>query len=365
MTDPANMRVLLCRPHGGLNDTLCRIAHCWRYATRFGRHLLIDTRRCSLQAPLDQYFEWTGPGAPVSCALDASAWSALNAMRCRPACIEGRVDSACAIRVRGAGNAMDSRTFMSLRFAEVGTSDFERDHGEQLLVWEGSGGGTESADVLPHLRLAPHLRSRVEHAVATLEPAYSALHVRNTDYRTDYRRLFRRVRRLGISGPLLVCSDDPRVVACARRMLRNPILAFSGRARSLDRTGALHLPSAYASEAEVQNAVAESIIDLIALGNAQRLCCGTVMNGWASGFSFLACHLCRNKGVIDSLLGVPRAQWRDSEPGAAMVLDIAGGWRQRAWLLRRRAGALRRAVASRAAHLLEGLSGSHARTTGR
>jgi hypothetical protein len=338
MRDLAHQRVLLCRPHGGLNDSLCRIAHCWDYAMRFGRHLLIDTSRCALRVPFDELFELVDGTAPVSCVRDPTVWRALNAMRCRPACIEGRLDSACAIAIRGAGNVMDAHTRMSLRFAEVGTSDFARDHSEQLLVHEGHGGGTASAELLPHLRLAPHVRRRVEDAISGLEPAYSALHVRNTDYRTDYRTLLRRVSRLRIEGPVLVCSDDPRVIDCARRTLRIRVLAFPQRASSRNAMGALHLPDSHATEMDARNAAVDSIIELMALGNATRLLCSATMNGPVSGFSFLACHLCRNKGVADSLLGVPREQWRGADHDAAAVLEIGGSWRHRAWLLRQALG---------------------------
>lgn len=338
MADLTHMRILLCRPHGGLNDSLCRISHCWDYAMRFGRHLLIDTSRCALRVPLDELFELVDGNAPVSCVRDPSVWGVLNAMRCRPAYIEGRVGGAGGITFPGAGTLGFERSHAPPRFAAVGTGDFERDHSEQLLVYEGSGGGTASFDLLPQLRLAPDVRHRVQDAIATLEPGYSALHLRNTDYQTDYRTLLRRVSRMRIDGPMLVCSDDPRMVAYARRVLHNPVLAFSGRARSRDATGAVHYPNSYSTELEAQTAVVDSIVDLMALGNARRLFCGTVMSGLVSGFSQLACHLCRNKGVADSLLGLPRAQWREPDHDAAAVLDIAGSWRHRAWLLRRALG---------------------------
>ena len=305
---------------------------------RFGRHLLIDTSRCAVRVPLDELFEFVDGNAPVSCVRDPSVWGVLNSMRCRPACVEGRVDGAGERAVPAAGTAASGRRQAPPRFAAVGTSDFERDHSEQLLVYEGSGGGTASFDLLPRLRLAPHVRRRVQDAIAALEPGYSALHVRNTDYRTDYRTLLRRVSRMRIEGPVLVCSDDPRMVAYARRVLRNSVLAFPPRAGSRNAKGALHLPDSYATQLEAQNAAVESIIDLMALANAQRLFCGTVMSGLVSGFSQLACHLCRNKGVADALLGLPRAQWREPDHDAAAVLDIAGSLRHRAWLLRRALG---------------------------
>ena len=37
------MKYLLCRPRGGLNDTLNQIELCWRYSEIYNRILIIDT----------------------------------------------------------------------------------------------------------------------------------------------------------------------------------------------------------------------------------------------------------------------------------------------------------------------------------
>lgn len=290
-------RVLLCRPHGGLNDTLCRISECLTYAARFGRHLIIDTSR--------------------------------------PICVRGRIDRYRAVSVPGAGNVVDADTGLSVRFAEAGTPGFELDYDEELLVHEAHGGGTTSADLLPRLRLAPEISQSVRSALASLAHGYSGIHIRNTDLNTDWRALFRQVRQHGIEGHVLVCSDDPRVTDCARSMLANPVLAFGGRPMSRNRSGALHLAGAYADPSQFRAAAVNALIDLCALGEARMVFCGQTMAQRVSGFSFLACHLCRNKGLIDSLMGVPEAERRKPDPTAAVILDVNGGWRHRMWRMHR------------------------------
>ena len=322
-------RVLLCRPHGGLNDTLCRISVCWRYAERFGRHLVIDTRRSSLAAPFDRHFTLAHRTAEVSCSLTPDLRERLDSMRCRPSCLEGRIDGVRAISAAGSPNMVDSVTRQPLQFAEASTAAFERDHDEPLLVYEGHGGGTSSADLLPHLRLAPEVLERVRVAMKPLESPYSAVHVRNTDLRTDWRRLLREVGRVHRSGPLLLCSDDPRVISRARAALDVPVLSFQGRPQSIDPTGTLHHRHSHATADAWLQAAREAIVDLIALGNAQRIYCGLTTAGRISGFSFLASHLCSNPGTLDALLGVPPQQRRPSDPDAAVTLDVSGGWRHR------------------------------------
>lgn len=324
-------RVLLCRPHGGLNDALCRISECWTYATRFNRHLVIDARRCSLFGPFDEYFEVADAQAAVSPSLTPELCDSLNAMRCRPQCLQGRIDTSEAVRVPGAGNVMDSRTGQSLRFAEAGTPDFERDYEEALLVHEGYGGGTTSGDLLPHLRLSPAVRDAVREAMESLGAPYSAIHIRNTDLRTDHRRLIRHVRRRHAAGMLLVCSDDPRAVEFAKKLMPGRVTAFHGRSRSHDPAGTLHKLISHPDPAARRHAAVHALTDLMALANAQQVFCGHTMAHRISGFSFLACHLCCNKGLVDALMGVPVGRRRASDPHAAIVLDVNGGWRHRLW----------------------------------
>ena len=329
-------RALLCRPHGGLNDALCRISECLAYARRFNRHLVIDTRHCSLFGPFGGYFAFTRDEPAVSPSLTPALCDWLNSMTCRPRCLEGRVEPSEAITRPGAGNVMDSRTGQSVRFAEAGTPEFEQDYREALLVHEGHGGGTTSADLLPLLRLSSSIRDTVRTATMSLPAAYSAIHIRNTDLRTDHRPLLKEVERRATTGAILVCSDDPSVIDRARRMMPERAIAFADRSRSHDRAGTLHKRTSHLNAAARHQAAIDALTDLIALGNAREIFCAHTMAQRLSGFSFLACHLCANKGVIDALMGVPEPERRPPNPHAAIVIDVNGGWRHRLWQAKNR-----------------------------
>lgn len=342
MRDAADFsRVLLCRPHGGLNDTLCRIAECLSYAIRFGRYLVIDTSRCVLRGPFSDYFEFADDTLRVSSELSEDTCARLNTLRCRPAGVQGRIGHYRSAVVSGNGNAIDLDTGQSVRFADAKTSAFRCDYSEELLVFEGCGGGEASADLLPQLRLAPPVREAVRRALATLPPSYSAIHIRNTDLNTDYRALFRQVRQHGLDGPILVCSDDPRVIACARSMLGNPVLAFEGRFPSNSRSRALHLHRPNTDPSRHRAAAVDALVDLCALGGARQLFVGQTMSMRISGFSFMASHLCDHKGTIDSLMGLPEEKWRAPELGATVVLEPTRGWRHRLWQLQQPLGRAR------------------------
>ena len=162
--------------------------------------------------------------------------------------------------------------------------------------------------------------------------------------------------------PLLVCSDDPEVVVYARRIFKGPVLDMARRTQSMDPTGALHRPGAQTTVEAQRRAAIDSLVDLLCLANAQSLYYGPVHSvldgvwlrqtgevvfrplgpGWVSGFSLLARHLCANKNVLDSLLGVTASR-REPDPHAVVQVDMRSvGRRALSGVRRRVAGVLKR-----------------------
>jgi hypothetical protein len=346
-------RYLLCRPRGGLNDTLCRIALCWQYAARFNRILVIDCRRSCLFGEFSDFFEIIDRSAPVAAVLDDALLRQLNALPCRPAALFGRLESYIAEREPGQRHR-DCETRTPTQFA-AHPATFAEDFAEPLLVYEDEGGGTASFSLLPGIRLAPAIREEVRAVLATLGQPYHAVHVRNTDYRTDYKTLFARIRGRVQAAPLLVCSDDPAVVSYARRFFAGPVLETPQQMQSMSPTGARHVAGAQATIGAQRRMAIESLIDLACLANAQTLYFGPAHSvldgpllrqtgrmvfrplqpGWLSGFSTLAEHLCTNKDILDAFLGDTSSR-RMPDPHAAIRVNQPGVGRQLLWRLRRR-----------------------------
>jgi len=62
-------RYVLCRPLGGLNDILCQIERCCRYAVRFDRIVVVETdfpRTIYFADAFDRYFESRDPALILS-----------------------------------------------------------------------------------------------------------------------------------------------------------------------------------------------------------------------------------------------------------------------------------------------------------
>ena len=345
-------RYLLCRPRGGLNDTLCRIQACWRYAERSGRHLVIDTAASSLAGDFTDYFELLPTAGPVTPVLDAPLLAHLNTLVCRPAVVAGRLDRYVARPMGDRGfveQVSGERTRFDLEALEAAPTDLC----EPLLVYDDSGGGSASFELLARVRFSAAVRASAREALAALGPDYVTVHVRNTDDRTDYVGLFERLRRRVGRRVLLVRSDDPAVVDYARGVFAGPVLVSTVRQRSAHPQGVQHYPEAYHDVEARRRAAMDSLVDLVALSNARRLYyapIGGVLDlptatgqlsvrplrvGPVSGFSHLARYLCTRKDRLDALLDVPANQRRDPDLSAATeVCSMAT--RLRRWLSRSR-----------------------------
>lgn len=212
MTVP-HARYLLCRPHGGLNDTLVQLELCRRHAARFARTMIVDLSRSGLRLPFDDVFV-AGPdfGAPVFGLTPDLARAFDDCTSVRPSHIAGRISSYVA-----AWNARADRTTERQSGAPV-SFDFNRDHPETLIVHEEAGGGTRGFGFLRHVALAPALADAIARRLIPLGQDYDSIHVRHTDLSTDYVALFENCRRLFAGRRVLVCSDSAEVKAHAGKV---------------------------------------------------------------------------------------------------------------------------------------------------
>ena len=278
-----DQKFLLCRPRGGLNDTLCQIERCVRYAATFDRILIIDTRNSELQSNFSDYFEPKHKSSDIIFDADAHILEYLNGLICFPA------------EARGRANDLNLRDTTTVPL----TFDFDKDYSEPLLLHERWGGGRMSFELIDRLRLSQEIRPIVLDRLSDLKGRYHAVHVRNTDLKTDYKAFFERISPEVSGKRLLVCSDDCSVIEYAREYFKSSEILTSSKIP--DTKGeALH------QFGDRRERTIETLVDLIALGRAERLFFSTVHKGYISGFSQLANHLAKNKHVIDDLFGTPR-----------------------------------------------------------
>jgi hypothetical protein len=253
-------RYLLCRPQGGLNDTLVQLERCRRYAVRHGRALIVDLARSGLRLPFDEVFVAKADfGCPVICWTEEIAAELDGFASVRPAGLAGRVSSSRAQWRDGARAALDTQT------GEIVSFDMARDHPERLLVHDQSGGGTRSIFALRRLALVPAIADAVAQRIVSLGPDYDAIHVRHTDLATDFRRVFDKCRPLFAGRRVLICSDSADVKRQARDAFGPGTVLLT--ASDTPDTGGANLH--YSSDGDPVAAVIDLMSDIIAMARSR------------------------------------------------------------------------------------------------
>lgn len=285
-------RYLLCRPQGGLNDTLCQIEKCWNYASKFNRILIIDTRNSGLHAPFSNFFIARRPSPRVHFAPNDEMMELLNTLSCYPPKVGGKLHQLDLAQLRATNFVVKEDHSIPFTF------DFSEDYAHEILAHERCGGGRKSFEILGKLQLAPGILPVIRKRTAHLGTGYFAVHVRNTDLKTNYVDLFERISPVVQGKCLLVCSDDASVISHAKAFFsKSDILTSS----DIPDTGgnALHYFG------DVKKHAIDAIVDLIALGRADKVFFSTPKKGSISGFSDLASHLSRNKYIVRRWLQEP------------------------------------------------------------
>ena len=263
-------RYVVCVPIGGLNDRLVQIAKCWDYALRWNRTLIVEGERGhGLRMDFWKIFDPGPPdGRPGRPRIDmAPDLAALGALSIHPESPDGRVIPKPNQTIR--------RSFgREVRMARADTGapltfDFRQDHDAEVLLHMQFGEGTQSHDLLRHLVLRDSVRDEIAARLAHLPDSYIALHIRNTDMRSDYRAFLRR-HAAGFAGQdLLVCSDDANAIAHVQETLGRTRVFVTRSQASSDGTALHQRPWEGAASQDAK--VLDALTDLIALGRATRL----------------------------------------------------------------------------------------------
>lgn len=197
---------VLCRTMGGLNDTLVQIGRCFDYCVKFGRSLVVDTRLSGLMGDFEDYFDLTGfPIEVISYSKLGS--QTLNRLTAWPASVQGVLGTYRAIGITGVIGLFESESLQKLTF------DMNFEYSQSVLLHHSGGGGEISRSLMKHLRFSTQTREEVQELIGSLPELYDAVHIRNTDYQSNWREFLLYVaRRSDEACPVVVFSDDPAVL---------------------------------------------------------------------------------------------------------------------------------------------------------
>jgi len=278
-----NGRYVLCRPRGGLNDTLCRIDACWGYARASGRELWVDGNMSGMLDCLSRYFV-PPPGMTLA---PTPEW--MDGLACVPVALSGRVTRYAAEYDPQLRNFIDPASGVQVTF------DARAAHAEPLLVYEQCGGGGRGIGALAQMALQPGIAREVRAKVESLGE-YTAIHVRNTDYQTDYIGWFREIADK-VGDRIVLCTDDRGCQQFAQTIWGERLVLPS----ELPDTGGKRLH--YNRDLDRYATNVGTLTDLFVLAGARQLLFRKTNQGVVSGFSLLAQALHADKTTARRLIG--------------------------------------------------------------
>jgi len=286
-------RYLLCRPEGGLNDQLVQIAKCISYSRKNQRILLLDTTR-------------TGFGESHSFYFTPKIDDLINDEReINQLLPQLWADSQVAsIALQGADYSAEyderqKKNFVTSEKREPLTFDFSLPHENKLLIHHACGGGLEGADGLSAFCLTPAVIDLIALRRRALPKLYFGLHVRNTDYKTEFRPIFEKLSSHELftldRTSIYLATDSVEVLKVSREYFSSPIFNFSHVVdveRSLHTTKRLPKP--------VVNL--DCLADLFLLTMATGFFAPKMIQGSYSGFSVLVHYLRQRPDQVRAMM---------------------------------------------------------------
>lgn len=292
-------RLLLCRPQGGLNDLLSQVEKCARYAERTGRTLIVDTNYKSSAFFKDDFSEYFVSRQRRLILGTSAVDSSLEQLRVFPEALSGRVNSYEARQNLQTHQFCDADSGLPLTF------DFAKDYPHQVLVHQQAGGSRDSVFSLLRMTLQNRVADELVRRVTEIGGAYAAIHIRHTDYQTDYEHPLASLAQASVDR-LFVATDNRQVIEdFCTRMGRGRIFSFS----ALPQSAGQPAQTLDLSEADRFRRNQDAIIDLLMLALSRQLhLLPLKQNRFGtkySGFSVLAHQLWSSKTILKHLLSRP------------------------------------------------------------
>jgi hypothetical protein len=285
-------RLLLCRPRGGLNDSLCQIHRCLIYASVHQRNLIIDTTKAGFFADFSNFFETVAPLANVQTRLDPADIPKLEKLSCRPPSFQNNLTSYELTYVPDFCNYVNAA---SGERPGIGWGD--RDYPEDLLLHDQTGGGNGCL-ALPYFRFTRSVRDEIKARLAQLPDKYTSLIIRHSDIKLDYRGFLKAVKPQVEGRQVLVSTDSHEALAYARSFLDTSTV--HDVANVPDVGGQTLLNTAGVTSRSI---IIGCFTQLMGLANATEIYIPEGPEVYPSGFTQLAMTLSGRNDLIRQLLG--------------------------------------------------------------
>lgn len=306
-------KYVLCFPLSGLNDLLNRVWKAFVYAREHDRVLVIDSRYSFLCDAFDNYFDMscctsvttmsvshfydileTKHASQAHSASSSTAETENTIIQSSPLSIfpHGLSIQDFRSRLRPRLQSIDRRVHAVWNGIILSTS-LDASHSEDIVVYSSCGGGPSAIRIFEECQLSNDVLELYRQRRAKLPESYHAIHIRNTDKRSEGMDTFlASMHDILVSSPVFVASDDANILLQLRQKYEN-VFTFANIPALVSVNIHYHHPSVPTKEFNL-----DSIVDVLLLASATTF----TFSCPSSGYSKLANALFQRKHVLHRLV---------------------------------------------------------------
>ena len=171
-----------------------------------------------------------------------------------------------------------------------------------------SGGGEESIETLSILKLKNEIINKINLKINFMGVDYDAIHIRNTDYKSEYATFLEQVKLKTLGRKIFLCTDNPDVIRVAKETMDQTEIVLIEKyfPRSKTNSSPTHFQWGLSKEAIHLNNII-MLADLIGMAKSENLfypnLSENIHQAKFSGFSLLAENLKSRPALVDQLMG--------------------------------------------------------------
>ena len=284
-------KYLLVRPESGLNDMLTQIEVGCLYGQNSGRVVVVDTAHPSskhFRDDFSHYFVSIDPNLHLSVDPFVDTFDRVSVY---PPFLAGRVSNYNIENSEEYSCWVETETKLPIRIS------FDQGYDEELIVHQHFGGANVAINALCRLQLQSWLIDLLYSRLCSIGESFTALHIRNTDLKTNYDVVLETIQNMNIGNKLFLATDSSSVLQKFKQVLGDQVVSFADIPSG---DSPLHYCNSNPRQANT-----DAILDLLTIACSKSYLLTELSNcnyARVSGFSILAHNLFQNKFVLQNLL---------------------------------------------------------------
>jgi len=333
-----NMKYILCIPNScGFNDVMCQIYEAYVFSIKTNRKLIIDTRLSGLADHLSNYMELINSSDNIVLDLNEITIKKLNKLSCSPKEFTGKINTIYTVSKSvqkntaflnkySYKNVNKKARYFSLKYLynrfingiknRTIAKDFKylnqnsnlnilEDKKEDVIIFHSGGGGELSIEALKLFKINVNIIVIIKNNLKRLGFDYDAVHIRNTDYTTNYIDFLKAIQNKLIGRTVLICTDDFYVVESAKKILKDSKIISLSKFYNLNKNNSYPMHHQWdLSESKIFENNINILCDLIGISKSTNFYYTQLNNDkvFISGFSKLGENLKNNSKIVDDWL---------------------------------------------------------------